>query len=482
MARPDAGEPFQDRDAIVVGGGPNGLAAAVALARAGLGVIVYEAKEEAGGGTRTSELTLPGFQHDVCSSVHPMGVASPFFRELPLAAHGLTWIHPPLPAAHPFDDGTAAVLARSVGESAASLRAGDARAYRELLDPFVDAWDAVLSEAMLPRMRFPSRPLIMARMARLGLPASPSMASRQFSSERARAFLLGLAAHVGIALGRTPFAFAIALATAAHAVGWPFARGGSRRITEALEAVLRAHDGTVVTGTPVKALSDLHPARITMLDLTPKQVLALGVRFSGRYRRALGRYRYGPGVFKVDWALSEPIPWKAEECTRAGTVHLGPSPDEITAALDAAWEGRPHDTPFVILTQPSLFDPARAPARKHVAWAYCHVPNGSGRDMTDAIERQVERFAPGFREVVLDRHVMGPPDLERYNANFVGGEIVGGVSDLAQLFFRPVPQIDPYATSMRGLYLCSASTPPGGGVHGMCGFNAATSALRRMRS
>jgi phytoene dehydrogenase-like protein len=482
MARPDAGEPFQDRDAIVVGAGPNGLAAAVALARAGLGVTVYEAKEEAGGGTRTSELTLPGFQHDVCSSVHPMGVASPFFRELPLAAHGLAWIHPEVPAAHPFDDGTAVVLARSVTETAASLRAGDAGAYRELLNPFVDAWEAVLGEAMLPRVRFPSRPFVMARLARLGLPAAPSMASRRFSSERARAFLLGLAAHVGIALERTPFAFAIALATAAHAVGWPFARAGSRRITEALEAVLRAHDGTVVTGSPVKALSDLPPARITMLDLTPKQVLELGAAFPGRYRRALGRYRYGPGVFKVDWALSEPIPWKAEECARAGTVHLGASVGEITAALDAAWEGRPHDTPFVILTQPSLFDATRAPARKHVAWAYCHVPSGSGRDMAEAIERQVERFAPGFRDVVLDRHVMSPPDFERYNANFVGGEIVGGVSDLAQLFFRPLRQLDPYATPVPGLYLCSASTPPGGGVHGMCGFNAATSAMSGMHS
>jgi phytoene dehydrogenase-like protein len=469
-------------DAVVVGAGPNGLSAAVALARAGWHVQVLEAAERIGGGTRTEALTLPGFRHDVCSAVHPMGACSPFFRQLPLADFGLEWIDPPVLMAHPFDDGTAAVLMRSTAATADSLGAADARAYRRLMDPFARHWDALIAEALAPPLHVTRHPLLMARLGLVGLPPAATVARWIFASDRARAFFLGIAAHTLLPMTKAPSAaFGIVLALAGHGAGWPLARGGSQSIADALSGILRDHGGAVATGSPVRSLAPLADARAVVLDLTPRQVLAVaGDRLPPSYRAALGAYRYAPGVFKVDWALSEPIPWLAPECRRAGTVHLGATSAEIERSAQAAWEGRSDDRPYVILAQPSLFDPSRAPDNRHTAWAYCHVPHGSTEDRTAAIEAQIERFAPGFRDVVLARHTMNTRQLEAHNENLVGGDINGGVQDIWQFVFRPVPRLDPYATPLPGVFLCSASTPPGGAVHGMCGYNAAQSVIRRM--
>lgn len=468
-----------DGDAVVVGAGPNGLSAAVELARAGRQVTVYEAQPQIGGGTRSAELTLPGFVHDVCSAVHPMGLASPFFRALPLADHGLGWVHPAAPMAHPFDDGTAAVLERSTAATADTLRRRDARAYRRLMDPLVEHWQALFHDALAP-LHVPRHPIVMAGFAHRGLRSAIGLGEHWFRDERARALFAGVAGHTLEPLTRIPTAaFGLMLATAAHAVGWPFARGGSQRIANALAGILGAHRGRIVTRTRVTTLSMLPPAAITMLDLTPRQVVALADdRLPARYRRTLARYRYGPGVCKVDWALAEPIPWRASACARAGTVHLGGSSGEIARSARAPWDGRIGDPPFVILTQPTLFDPTRAPAGRHVAWAYCHVPHGSPLDASDAIERQVERFAPGFRAIVLARRVRTAVTIERDNPNMVGGDINGGSQDLFQLFFRPAVSAAPYVTPINGLYLCSSATPPGGSVHGLCGYYAARAALR----
>ncbi len=468
----------EPRDALVVGAGPNGLSAAVELARAGVRVTVYETHEGIGGGTRTAPLTLPGFLHDVCSAVHPMGAASPCFRRLPLAAHGLAWVHPSAPMAHPFDDGTAALLERSTEATADTLGGDDGRAWRTLMDPLVEPWEALFHDALAP-LHVPRHPLVMARFARRGLGSAAGLARRWFAGDRARALFAGIAGHTLEPLTRPPTAaFGLMLGVAAHAVGWPFARGGSQRIADALAAVLRAHGGRIVTGTPVRALSALPPADVTMLDLAPRGVLAIAEdRLPPRYRRTLARYRYGPGVCKVDWALAEPIPWRAPACARAGTVHLGGSTDEIVRASRAPWEGRVDARPFVLLTQPTLFDPSRAPAGRHVAWAYCHVPHGSPVDASAAIEAQVERFAPGFRETILARSVRTAVAVEVDNPNLVGGDINGGTQDLRQLFFRPSVRLVPYVTPVPGLYLCSSSTPPGGAVHGLCGWYAARAAL-----
>jgi len=471
-----------DDRVIVVGAGPNGLAAAVALAREGFEVTVHEAADRIGGGASTRELTLPGFRHDVCSAVHPMGAGSPFFRELPLAEHGLEWIHPPVLLAHPFDDGTAALLLHSTADTAESLGADDGGAYRRLMDPFVADWRAVFDQALAPLVRLPRRPFLMSRLARLGMRSGLGLSRRWFASERARAFFMGVAAHALVRMDRPPSAaFAIMLALAGHGPGWPVARSGSQSVSDALAGLLAAHGGRILTGARVSSIDALPPARATLLDLTTRQVLEVaGHRLPKRYRGRLERFRYGPGACKVDWALSQPIPWKAPECRRAGTLHLGPTVAEIVASTNAAWEGRPDATPFVLLSQPTLFDPSRAPEGRHVAWAYCHVPHGSPVDMTRAIERQVERFAPGFGDTILARHTFTAPELEAHDANLVGGDINGGVQDVAQLLFRPAPRLDPYATPVEGLFLCSASTPPGGGVHGMCGFNAARSVLARV--
>jgi len=465
-------------DAIVVGSGPNGLAAAITLARTGLSVLVYEAKETIGGGARSAELTLPGFVHDVCSAIYPLGVASPFFRMLPLVEHGLEWIYPPASLAHPFDDGTAVLLERSVAETAQTL-GPDATAYRKLMAPLVAAWGK-LADALLGPLRPPRHPLAMLRFGLHALCSARGLAESLFRGERARAFFGGLGAHAIMPLERPPTAaFGLILGILGHVGGWPVPRGGAQQIANALASYLRAVGGEIVTGVPVACVDDLPPARAVLFDVTPRQLLRIaGSRLAAGYRRRLERYRYGPAAFKVDWALDGPIPWAAPACMRAATVHVGGTLAEIAASERAAWEGAYADRPFVLVAQQSLFDPTRAPAGKHVAWAYCHVPNGSTYDMTERIERQIERFAPGFRDRILARSVMSPAMLERYNPNYIGGDINGGVQDLWQLFTRPTFRLVPYATPAQGFYICSSSTPPGGGVHGMCGYFAARAALR----
>jgi phytoene dehydrogenase-like protein len=465
-------------DAIIVGSGPNGLAAAITLARAGRSVCVYEAKETVGGGVRSAELTLPGFIHDICSAIHPLGMASPFFRALPLAKYGLEWIQPPAALAHPFDDGTAALLERSI-EMTGDTLGQDAAAYRKLMTPFVADWSK-LEDFLLGPLRLPRHPLALLRFGLCAMRSAHGLAQDRFAGERARGFFAGLAAHAIMPLERLPTAaFGLLLGVLGHVVGWPFPRGGAQSLSNALASYLRTLGGEIVTGVPVACLDALPAARAVLLDITPRQVLEIaGKRLPGGYRRQLARYRYGPGAFKVDWALAGPVPWRASACTRAGTVHLGGTLAEIAASERAVWEGKQAERPFVLVAQQSLFDPSRAPPGRHVAWAYCHVPHGSTLDMTEHIERQVERFAPGFRERVLARSVMSPQALERYNPNYIGGDINGGVQDLWQLFTRPTWRLVPYAIPVRGLYICSSSTPPGGGVHGMCGYFAARAALR----
>lgn len=452
------------------------------MARAGLRPILFEAEATIGGGARTEPLTLPGYHHDVCASVHPMGAASPCFRDLGLAARGVEWVHPDVPLAHPFDDGTAALLERSTSATGATLDAADRRAWSRLFGPFVESWDALIEDALQPPIRIPRHPLLFARLGLLGLRSASSLATARFEGRRARALFGGVSAHT-LSPPDHPLtsAFGLMLIAAAHAVGWPFAREGSRSIVDALAAIVDEHGGRIETGRRITSLAELPTAEATFLDLTPRQVLGLaGDRLPARYRWWLARYRYGPGVFKVDWALRAAIPWRATECIRAGTVHLGGDLDEVRTSANAAWAGEPDPRPFVLLSQPSLFDASRAPADGHVAWAYCHVPHGSTIDMTDAIEAQVERFAPGFRDIILDRHTRNAAQLEAHNANFIGGDIGGGLQDIRQFLARPVPRPDPYRTPVPGLYLCSSSTPPGGGVHGMCGWNAARSALSRL--
>ncbi len=471
-------------DAIVVGSGPNGLAAAITLARAGRSVRVYEAKATVGGGARSMELTLPGFLHDVCSAIHPLGIGSPFFRSLPLEQYGLQWIQPSAPLAHPFDDGTAAILERSIEATGAGLGL-DARAYQELMAPLVAHWD-ILADALLGplRLQMIRHPLIMAEFGLKAIRSSQKLARSLFKGEPARALFAGMSAHSMLPLEQPPSAaFGLVLGILGHVVGWPVPRGGSQKIAGALAAYLRSLGGEIVTDTEIKSLDALPAARAILFDVTPRQLLSIaGEHLPGRYRRKLQGYRYGPGVFKVDFALDGPVPWKALECERAGTVHVGGTLEEIAAAERAVWKGEYPENPFVIVAQQSLFDPARAPEGKQTLWAYCHVPNGSTFDMTGRIEAQIERFAPGFRARILARHIMNPAELERYNANDIGGDINGGVQDLRQLFTRPTARLVPYSTPAKGIYLCSSSTPPGGGVHGMCGYFAAQAALHEVLS
>jgi phytoene dehydrogenase-like protein len=469
-------------DAVVVGSGPNGLSAAVALAQAGLRVLVREGAERMGGGARTLELTLPGFLHDHCSAIHPLGAGSPFFRRLALGDHGLEWVVPPAAVAHPFDDGTAAVLFPSFRDTGETL-GPDARAWRSLLGPLADRWWDLADATLGTLLRVPPHPLLLARFGVEALLPAAALARARFRGARARALFAGLAAHAAAPLDRPPTAaFGLVLGAAGHAVNWPFPRGGSRRIPEALAAILSSHGGVIETGAWVRSLADLPPARATLLDLTPRQIVAVAAdRLPAPYRRQLSEFRYGPGVCKIDWALAGPIPWTARECALAATVHLGGTMEEIAASSEAVESGRPDPRPFVILAQQTLFDPSRAPPGRHTAWAYCHLPRGIHADATAVIEAQIERFAPGFHDLVLARAVRGPSELERENPNLVEGDVGAGENTFAQTLFRPVPRLSPWTTPVRGLYICSAATPPGGGVHGMCGFHAARAVLRRLR-
>ena len=466
----------------MIGSGPNGLAAAITLAQAGRSVRVYEAQPTIGGGTRSAALTESGCVHDVCSTVFALVLASPFLKTLPLAAHGLEFVHPDAPFAHPLDDGTAVLVERSIDATAASLGAEDGRAYRDLLAPLV-ANAGNLMDALLgpPRLR---HPLFMASFGLTAIQSAARLTRRRFRSDRTRAMLAGVAAHSMVPLEHAATAgYGLGLLVAAHAMGWPIARGGAQRVADALASYLRSLGGEIITGERIDTLGQLPSSRAVLCDVTPRQFLQIaGDRVPGNYRRRLARYRYGPGVFKMDWALNAPLRWRARACCRAGTIHLGGSFAEIAESERAAWEGRIHDKPYVLVVQPSLFDDSRAPAGRHVLWAYCHVPNGATADMTAIIERQIERFAPGFRDSISTRHAMGPADVERHNANLVGGDIAGGAADLGQLFTRPVASFNPYATPIEGVYLCSSSTPPGVGVHGMCGHRAALAALRQIPS
>jgi phytoene dehydrogenase-like protein len=465
--------------AVVVGAGPNGLAAAIVLARAGRPVTVLEAEDTLGGGCRSAELTLPGFVHDTCSTVHALALASPFLRTLPLADHGFTPVHPDAPLAHPLDDGTAVMLERSVDATSAGLGADEA-AWRSLFAPLMRDADALFAGTLGP-LRPPRHPLVLARFGLSALRSTTGLARARFRGERARALLAGCAAHSMLPLeAPVSAAFGLILAATAHAVGWPVARGGSQCLADALAGHLRALGGTIETGRPVASLDALAPGDgPVLLDTSARGLLALaGRRLPPVYRRRLARFRPGPGVFKLDWALDGPIPWAAPEVARAGTVHLGGSMEEIAAGEAAVARGEHPARPYVLLVQASLFDATRTPDGRHSAWAYCHVPNGSTRDMTATIEAQVERFAPGFTRLIAARSAMDTRAVEAYNRNYVGGDINGGAQDIRQLFTRPVARVVPYATPLDGVFLASASTPPGGGVHGMCGYWAARAALR----
>jgi phytoene dehydrogenase-like protein len=463
-------------DAVVIGAGPNGLAAAITMAQAGRSVLVYEAQATIGGGARSAELTLPGFTHDICSAVYPLAIGSPFFRTLPLDQYGPEWIQPPAPLAHPLDDGTAVVLERSVEATAENLGI-DRGAYRKLMGPLVESWQGLDSDILAP-LHWPRRLSSFARFGFHAIRSARGLAESIFQGERARALFAGLAAHSMLPLEHAASAaFGLVLGITAHAVGWPIARGGAQKLTNALASLLCSLGGEIRANKCVTTLDELPRCRAVLCDLTPRQLLTIaGSRFSPRYRLNLERYRYGMGAFKIDWALSGPVPWKATACARAATVHLGGTLSEIAASERAVWTGEHNERPFVLLVQPSLFDPSRAPEAKHTLWSYCHVPNGSAFNMVERMEKQIERFAPGFGELVLARSVMAPPDLQNRNANLVGGDINGGAPILRQLFFRPTSTL--YKTPIRGLYICSASTPPGGGVHGMCGYLAARQALR----
>ena len=463
-------------DAVVIGSGPNGLAAAITLAQARRTVLLIEGKDAIGGGARSEELTLPGFLHDVCSAVHPMAVISPFFRKLPLEQHGLAWIQPPVPLAHPLDDGSAAVLLRSVDDTAAGL-GKDAPAYSQIFSRLVQGWPR-LESVLLGISCVPRHPLAAASFGLMSLRSARGFANWHFRGELARALFAGLAAHAILPLERFPTAaFGLIFAITGHVAGWPIPRGGSQSIANALASYLQSLGGEIVTGEMVQSVDDLPKARAILCDVTPRQLLAVaGRRLPQSFRQKLERYRYGPGVCKVDWALHAPIPWTAEACRLAGTVHVGGTLDEIAAAERAPWEGQHAERPFVLLAQPTLFDPTRAPAGKHIAWAYCHVPLNSQVDMADRIEQQIERFAPGFRRTIWKRSVMLTSDMQAHNPNLIGGDINGGSAQLDQFFLRPTRRL--YRTPDRSLYICSASTPPGGGVHGLCGYLAANAALR----
>jgi phytoene dehydrogenase-like protein len=465
-----------DYDAVVVGSGPNGLAAGISLRQAGLSVLIIEGKTTVGGGMRSAQLTLPGFTHDVCSAIHPLAAGSPLFRTLPLDRFGLEYIYPPLAAAHPFEDGTVALLKTSLEQTAQGLRS-DTSSYVDLIEPLVKAWPQLATD-VLGSLRFPKNPLAMAKFGLKAMQSATALA-RRFKSKEARGLWAGMAAHSMQPLtSMTTSSIAMVLLAQAHLGGWPIAKGGSNRIADALASYFISIGGKIETGLYINTLQQLPSARAILFDVTPRQLLTIaGHTFSKLYRWQLKRFRYGMGVFKIDWALDGEIPFRAEACKLASTIHLGNTLEEVVASEQLTWEGKHPDKPFVLLSQPSVFDRTRAPVGKNTGWAYCHVPHGSTNDMTEQIERQVERFAPGFRERIIRRHTYNSAELSEYNPNYIGGDIGGGVIDLRQLFTRPALRLSPYGTSAKGIYICSASTPPGGGVHGMCGVNAAQQAL-----
>jgi phytoene dehydrogenase-like protein len=449
------------------------------LQKSGLSVLILEAKSKIGGGLRSEQLTLPGFTHDLCSAIHPLAVSSPFFQTLPLADHGLNFLYPEIPLAHPFDDGSSIQLLTSVEETASGL-GNDGTAYLDLIRPLVESWEGIQDDVLSP-LHFPKHPLDMARFGWSALSAANRLAKR-FHTEKTRGFWGGLAVH-----SQLPFNFlgssaiGLVLLTVGHKRGWPLAAGGSQSIANALVSYFKSIGGKIVTDLPVKSLDQLPSSHAVLLDVSPLQLLEIaGNRLSPGYRSQLNKFRYGMGVFKIDWALADQIPFTAEQVKKAGTIHLGGKFGEMASAEAAAWSGMHVDQPNIILAQQSITDPSRAPSGKHTGWAYCHVPSGSVMDMTEAIEKQVERFAPGFRERILARHIMNTRDLEAHNANYIGGDIGGGANNLSQLFTRPALRASPYRTSAKGIYLCSSSTPPGGGVHGMCGYHAAKRALKEV--
>lgn len=466
-------------DAVVVGSGPNGLAAAITLARAGRSVLVMEGKDTIGGGMRTAEFTLPGFRHDICSAVHPLGVGSPFFRDLPLAQFGLEWIYPDLPLVHHLN-GEGVSLYRGLDETADGL-GQDGKAYRRLFAPLVDHWNELLEQFLGP-LGLPRHPILMARFGLRALLPAVTLAEAMFDGVAAKALFAGMAAHIMLPLEDvTTSAGGLMLGMLAHAIGWPVAKGGSGQIAEAMAGYLRSLGGEIQTDVWVRSLDELPPSRAVLLDVTPRQVLQIaGERLPAGYRDGLEGYRYGQGVFKVDWALSEPVPWKDPAARRAGTVHVGGTMEEIAAEERGVWQQRAAEEPYIIFAQPSVFDATRAPDGKHTAWAYCHVPGGSTIDMTARIEAQIERRAPGFCDCIIGRHTINAAEYESHNPNYIGGDINGGVQDWKQLFTRPVPRVNPYTTPLPNLFLCSSATPPGGGVHGMCGYHAARTALERL--
>ncbi|RCH56043.1 FAD-dependent oxidoreductase [Mucilaginibacter hurinus] len=467
----------RDYDAIVVGSGPNGLAAAILMQQQGLSVLVLEAKPTIGGGLRTAELTLPGFKHDICSAVHPLAYGSPFFKTLPLANHGLQYIFPEIDAAHPFDDGTAAVVTRSVAETARSLGA-DEQTYLDIMRPIVKNWPGLAADVLGP-LTFPAKPFALAAFGLLAMQPSTMLAKR-FKTKEGKGLFAGMAAHSIQPLSNiATSAIGLVLMANAHLGGWPIPKGGSQTIADALAAYFISLGGKIEVNTYVKSLAQLPSSHTVLFDITPKQLMQIaGHKFSALYKWQLERYRYGDGVFKIDWALDEPIPFTAEGCRKAGTLHLGGTFEEIVASEKASGHGHHYEKPYVLLSQQSIFDDTRAPAGKHSAWAYCHVPNGSIRDMSDIIENQVERFAPGFKDIILAKHTFNTAQMENHNPNYIGGDINGGIIDIGQLFTRPALRLSPYKTSAKGLYICSSSTPPGGGVHGMCGYHAAKRALK----
>jgi len=467
----------REYDAVVVGSGPNGLAAAILMQQNGLSVLLIEGKGTIGGGMRSAELTLPGYLHDICSAIHPLAVSSPFFETLPLAEHGLEFIYPEIAAAHPFDDGSAAVLKHSIEETANQFGI-DERAYVDLIQPVVNDWPSIAPDALGP-FHLPKYPV---KMAKFGLKAlrSASSVANMFKTEKAKGLFAGMAAHCMQPLSNlSSAATALVLMSAAHLKGWPLPKGGSQQIANALASYFVSLGGKIETNTYITSLDQLPTSNAVLFDITPRQLLQIaGHKFSTIYKWQLQRYRYGMGIFKIDWALDGQIPLTNKSCRQAGTVHLGNTFAEIASSEKSSWNGRIAEKPFVLMAQQSLFDTSRAPKGKHTGWAYCHVPGGSIVDMTETIERQVERFAPGFRERILVRHVMNSAQVEEYNPNYIGGDINGGAFDLGQLFTRPALRWSPYRTSAKGLYICSSSTPPGGGVHGMCGYHAAKHALK----